>query len=155
MDLTITENYLRDHEEGFTGKAIVYPVPIDFLQFIAYVVVASDPDTAVRRVDAHFLDENGSAGCEGITITNPDMGCCIICLAVDSSINTIVHEAVHAAGFVHELHSLHYSFENDESMAYMVGYLTDKVFDAIQKYGETYTNPPIKEVKKSKKTKKA
>lgn len=46
----------------------------------------------------------------------------------------IAHEAVHACSFLFMERGLTPSFDNDEPMAYMVGWIVDRVYDAIQKY---------------------
>lgn len=132
---------------GFKGKVIIDTIPIDFLEFQVFVSIGEDPNTAVRRIGSEFLDENGESGCKGMTITNTDIGLCVICLPVDCTINVMVHESVHAVGFIHEMHELHYSFEHDETFAYLTGFLVDKLVDSIEKYKVKY---PEKKTSKRK-----
>lgn len=147
MRTDLIKEELEAKKDEFKGKAIIDSIPIEFLGFQVFVSIGEDSNTAVRRVGPELLDERGESGCDGMTVSNLDLGMCVICLPVNAVIDTIVHEVVHTVGFIHQYHDLHYSFDNDESFAYMTGYLTNKIFDSIEKYKEEYPTKKVKKIK--------
>ena len=47
---------------------------------------------------------------------------------------TIAHEALHIAGFIAKKRGIQPSFSNDEVIAYLIEWITDKIYELTEKY---------------------
>lgn len=66
-----------------------------------------------------------------ITLENPQQGYVVIVAVFSKHTDTIVHEAFHACMFIHENLGLTIDHNNQETMAYMIGYLARAMIDKL------------------------
>jgi len=65
---------------------------------------------------------------------NENYGIAAIMLDINSPelVDNIYHEALHAAGFIVTSLGFEYSFNNDELLAYLQGYISDKILSFLK-----------------------
>ena len=66
-----------------------------------------------------------------ISLEHPQQGCVVIVAVFDKHTDTIVHEAFHVCMFIHENLGLTVDHNNQETMAYMIGYLARAMIDKL------------------------
>ena len=66
-----------------------------------------------------------------ISLEHPQQGCVVIVAVFSKHTDTIVHEAFHACMFIHQNLGLTIDHDNQETMAYMIGYLARAMIDKL------------------------
>ena len=66
-----------------------------------------------------------------ISLENPQQGCVVIVAVFSKHTDIIVHEAFHACMFIHQNLGLTVDHNNQETMAYMIGYLARAMIDKL------------------------
>ena len=83
----------------------------------------------------HFgIDPSGcTIGSHGysISLDNPQQGFVVIVAVFSKHTDIIIHEAFHACMFIHENLGLTIDHNNQETMAYMLGYLARAMLDQL------------------------
>jgi hypothetical protein len=122
---------------------------IDFLEMTINVSIGSTFIDALGKVEPSMvIDENPST--RGMTIEYDEAGTCVIIIPEDVSLSTVVHESTHCVNFILKTFALPCTPEDDELMAYLMSFVVDRVYDAL----EAHQNQKIAKEVKTKKTKK-
>ena len=66
-----------------------------------------------------------------ISLEHPQQGYVVIVAVFSRHTNTIVHEAFHACMYIHQNLGLTIDHDNQETMAYMIGYLARAMIDKL------------------------
>lgn len=66
-----------------------------------------------------------------IRLVHPQQGCVVVVAIFSKHTDTIIHEAFHACMFIHENLGLTIDHNNQETMAYMIGYLARAMIDKL------------------------
>lgn len=133
--------------------ATLHKFTVDFLDCPVTISIGRTVRDGIMKVDPAFIEDDVEAT-RGMTITGDDTGMCFIVLAEDSTVNTIVHECTHAVVYVLDYYSIAVSHEENEVMAYMMGYFVDCCYDAIQAHEEEKLRQSAESIKETKKSKK-
>lgn len=117
-------------------KGLVHKVRIPIYNEVLYV--AFDKELAFRFFGFTEEEKNKHALCDGLTFEGEDhKGHRVLAMyieKVDGRINvaTTAHECFHIADMLLEIKGMEYKPESgNEHMAYLIGYLVDKVFDCL------------------------
>lgn len=98
-------------------------------------VICVDNAADLNTVLNHFGVDPSSCiiGSHGysISLVNPQQGCVVIVAVFSKHTDTIIHEAFHACMYIHENLGLTIDHNNQETMAYMIGYLARAMIDKL------------------------
>jgi hypothetical protein len=131
--------------------ATLHRFHVCFLDAPITVSVGKTMMDAIGKAHPSFVDDRDK-DTKGMTLLGEDEPWCIICLPEDTSINTVVHECVHAVHYLIQHYELPNKLDDDELMAYMMGYFVDCVYDAMEAHEKIKEETKI--VEKPKKPKK-
>lgn len=110
-------------------KHVKIVVPI----YNSWVWVVSDTEECARlcgaKLGVFLTDEDFYA--QGMTVYGRD--CNVIWLPVDAEVRTVVHECTHAALNIFHVKGIRCDLDNQEPLAYLMGFLTQAVVDARRK----------------------
>lgn len=127
----------------------IHKFVIDFTGAPINIVIGPTLIDALGAIDPEMAETEGS-GTKGMTITGDEEGFCYMLFPDNSDINTIVHEAVHCVSYIIDYFDLPSGPENDELMAYMMGYVVDCIHRAIDERKQMRKDKKAKKVKNEK-----
>lgn len=108
-------------------KKYKYPIPLYHGSFT--VIIADD-------LVPHFRDVGGAFNAVTDAIVIKDLFNIHIGIKPEARPETIAHEAVHAANMVFEYVGIEPSLDNDEPLAYLVGWFVTKLHNSLDKYNK-------------------
>jgi hypothetical protein len=133
---------MEDSEKIYS--ATLHRFKVDFLDASVTVSIGDTILDALGKVEPSLVNPRDSLT-KGMTIMGEEEPWCVIALPKEADVNTIVHECMHAVNYLIHHFELPHNPEDDELMAYMMGYFVDCVFDAFAEHKRV--------TKKSKKSK--
>lgn len=111
-------------------SASLHKFTVDFLGAPVTISIGKTFIDALGKVSPDLVQGEGP-NTKGMTIEGTEEGYCIIVLPEDADINTIVHESMHCVNYLIHFFGLPHNPEDDELMAYLMGYVVDCVTDAL------------------------
>lgn len=116
-------------------KVLHKKIKVDIFPNNIYLYVGNTFKEAKSNFEKDFytelpLPENVVARCQYSEKHNV----IVIMLDINSPklVENIYHEALHAAGFIITSIGMSYNFDNDELMAYLQGYISDKILSFLK-----------------------
>ncbi len=138
-------------------NATLHRFTVDFLDAPITISIGKTIIDAIGKVMPELASEE-DLRTRGMTLQGEEENYCIICLPEDADVNTIVHECMHTVNYLIHTFELPHKPNDDELMAYLMGFCVDGVFDAYDAHRRELDRieeekEPIKKSKKTKKTK--
>ena len=108
----------------------IYVIDIPHLEREVYV--CKEREAAFKCGKGEFCDPNSTT--EATTVYNTRDGCAVaIWFASESPrASTVAHECLHAVNAIHAYVGINTDRYNDEADAYMLSYLVDHVYEALE-----------------------
>ena len=118
-------------------KGILRNVEIPIYRIVINVVIDKTCKKAIKlskRLESNFLKYGQWRRTYGAYCHSVEENIHAIVLAGDANIETISHECFHAVMTVLQLNGVRYSQKSEEAFAYVLGYLTEQVYNIKKEY---------------------
>lgn len=115
----------------------VFKIKISIFEYTVTVIVSENINKSrIKRIKILGKYEEGEDPF-GMTEGDTTWDKCFVFLKFNSDINTIVHENVHAKQLMEKFLGTVFDIETE---AYLLGYLTETIYNKIKKMNDVYNN---------------
>lgn len=113
-------------------------LPVNPYSSELWIIISGNPDIDIKRLNKKFPGLSISWGKDYAAWTNDHYyDDCVIAVAFDAScmdVSTIAHEATHIANLVFKHAGVIFDKDNDEPLAYLIGWISGQIHDLHLKY---------------------